>query len=139
MRHDRAPITLAAILEAIGPNVWAWHLFEFSGVGTAPRGIAMADFEQEVRAHGYRMTWDELRRFASEIEQVWDCLIIGLDKTDVRTHQQVVESHFTDAQVIIEGLDSTYWEVKSSDAFWVQQFANRTGVPGIPMRMSLPS
>lgn len=139
MRHEGSVLTLTTILEAVGTNDWNWQLFEFSGVGIAPRGMAMPDFEEVVREHGYSMTCEELRKFANETEQVWDCLIIGLDKADVRTPQQILKNEFSDVRVIIEGVDSTNWEVGASDPFFLRQFSRRIGVPIVSIKMSLPS
>lgn len=138
MMQGTKALRLVAIVEAIGRGDWVWRFLEFSGVGVAPRGMTMLDFEQEVRSRGFSMTSGEFGEFARSIEQVWNCLIVGLDKQDTRPSQQIAEQAFAGALVIIEGVDSTDWEIKSQDAIWLKQFAAKIGAQP-PKRTARPS
>lgn len=59
-------------------------MLEFYGVGIAPAGLAMPDFEEHLRVleKGWVFSWEELRLFANDIEQVFDCFIVAVDSVD---------------------------------------------------------
>jgi hypothetical protein len=40
---------LIDMLEKVPPNDWIWSVLEFDGIGSAPDGLRMADFEEGLR------------------------------------------------------------------------------------------
>jgi len=106
-------VTLRSILEKIPMNNLLWRVLHFEGVGKAPDGLTMSGFEQAARASpdGYHLTWDELLNFANEIEQVWDCLIVGTSNNTPIQRDIIGTGVFLNCDYIIEANDSTDWQL----------------------------
>lgn len=70
-------VRLIDILAVFPDNEWDWRIFDYEGVGIAPSGLSMMEFERRVRASelGYVISWLDLKEFARRSEQTYDCLI----------------------------------------------------------------
>lgn len=132
MWRDGQLISLLEILNAIEANDWAWEVREFSGVGTAPAGASMAEFEAAVRKSAVQVSWAELCQLAGSIEQVWDCLVIGFDASAGSTLSATTNGELTGTRLVVEAHDSTVWELSSPDAFLLERVATRLGVLRLP-------
>jgi hypothetical protein len=111
-------IALRDVLGKIPANNLQWHILYFTGVGVAPDGLTMPAFERAARASpgGYRLTWNELLRFAKNIDQVWDCLIVGA-RHDVSVEREAMESGvLPDCDYVIAADDSTDWKLGAKDS-----------------------
>jgi hypothetical protein len=125
MWRDGQLISLSAVLRAVDENDWTWQLRDFSGVGAAPGGEAMQEFEAAVRKSPANMSWGELRRFAEAIEQVCDCLIVGVDRAAGSAPTSTADDDAVGTRLVLEADDSTMWELSSTDAFLLERIANR--------------
>lgn len=118
--HPEEGITVALrdILEKIPTNDLLWRVLHFTGVGKAPDGMTMPSFERAVRASpdGYHLTWSGLLNFANEIEQVWDCLIVGTPNNIPIQREIVVSGVFLDCDYVIEADDSTDWKLGTKNS-----------------------
>ena len=106
---DGSAVTLSTVLKTIPQNNLRWHILEFTGIGSAPGGMTMLDFRLVVRAcqGGYRMSWNELLNFASGLDQVWDCLIVGL-QSGIRIERDLFKKgEYLNCDYVIVGFDST--------------------------------
>jgi hypothetical protein len=93
-------VMLADILKRLStPSSIEWSLLEFHGTGTAPDGKGMVEFENEVRrcSDGYRFDGEAMEKFASELTDIDDLDLVGMD-----TGRKSVE---------IGAFDSGHWEV----------------------------
>lgn len=82
-----------------------WTLEEFEGIGVAPRGLAMPEFQQ-MAEDGFRFeSWNELTSFAAGLEQTIWCRLVG-------TRVGAVEP-----EVVVIAFDSTEWEVRVRPEF----------------------
>lgn len=112
-RGNSNSLQLADILAVIHSNDLIWSMLDFYGVGHPPGGMTMAEFEERVRASasGYRMSWFELKAFANDLEQTYDCTIVAVDsEEDLRAVALDLES-FERCRLMIRAFDSTKWEV----------------------------
>jgi hypothetical protein len=128
MWRDGEPVPLSAVLGAVDENDWAWQIRDFVGVGAAPAGESMQEFETAVRRTPIDMSWNELGQFAEAIEQVQDCLIVGVDRAAGSSRASHVGEDTVGTRLVIEADDSTTWEITSPDAFLLERIANRLGV-----------
>jgi hypothetical protein len=116
-------IGLDSIISAISASGLDWQLLEFNGVGSAPNGMAMPDFEAKVRSSGHRMSETEFAQFVAGNEQIWDCLIVAVDSSDSRTAAEIEEQKFSGVKAVVEGIDSTSWEIRTEDIQLVQKLS----------------
>jgi hypothetical protein len=87
----------------------------------------MPDFEAEIAARsGYLVEWEALRAFAGGIIETWDCLIVALDPDDLRSLSELEASDFSGCRLVIEGVDSTEWRIRSIDADLVESIRRAT-------------
>jgi len=110
-------VTLQAILQRLPRNDLLWRVLHFTGVGQAPEALPMQAFEDAVRSSpdGYSFTWDKLRAFASEMEQVWDCLIVASQPQILLSRDSIDAGDFSDCEYVIDAFDSTEWKVGAKD------------------------
>jgi hypothetical protein len=119
MQPRETTLGLGDLLAALPANTWTWHILDFYGVGTAPGGQQMAEFEEITRSAptGQTMSWSELRSFADGIEQTYDCQIVAVAPDGNLTAAEVADEDFQRCEIVIQGVDSTEWCI--SVAKWV--------------------
>ncbi|MEU8184248.1 hypothetical protein AB0B86_26165 [Micromonospora sp. NPDC049047] len=124
MHQKTKLIQLADILMLIGDNDLEWSLVDFHGVGQAPRGMTMPDFEDLVRSSflGYRMKWHDLDEFAHSLDQTMECLIIAATSLEEITEQQLRVDDFSGCSFVVEALDSTEWRLGSMNDSDIHNF-----------------
>ncbi len=122
MTRGADALRFAEIVEAIGDNDWSWVVLDFHGVGVAPGAMPMPAFEHVVQERGCRMTADGLREFARANHEVWDCSIVAHDKPDAEPATSIARE---DVRLILEGIDSTCWEVHAHDRAWLEKLVTR--------------
>ncbi|MFS8104016.1 hypothetical protein LFM09_43570 [Lentzea alba] len=76
-----------------------WTLEEFQGIGPAPRGLSVPEFEQ-MADDGFRFeSWDELTSFAAGLDQTIWCRLVG------------TQPGGSEPEVVVIAFDSSEWEV----------------------------
>ena len=106
---------LKEVLSVVPDNKWIWAVLEFYGVGIAPAGLAMPDFEEHLRVleKGWGFSWEELRLFANDIEQVFDCFIVAVDSVDKIRKPIEVDEAPQNCFIAFEAFDSHEWIIWS--------------------------
>jgi hypothetical protein len=102
-------LSMSDILSTFPENESVWVIFEFFGIGCAPKGMSMPDFEDQVRSapEGLQMTWSELREFGADVAQAFDCEIAAFRVTDYPAKRRGIGLSIAK----ICALDSTEWQV----------------------------
>jgi hypothetical protein len=122
-------IDLADLLAVMPENNLIWSLIDFYGVGVVPpRGLEMAEFEELVRATpgGLRHTWPALKQFADDLEQTYECLIVGVCSEEDIVPAQLEQDNFERCAVVIQAHDSTKWVIcVNADAEWPEKLRTR--------------
>ncbi|XVV02656.1 hypothetical protein ACQPW3_35680 [Actinosynnema sp. CA-248983] len=109
-------ISLRDILTCIPRNGWTWSILDFYGVGDAPGGLAMSEFEELVRSMptGYLLSWDELLTLAAGLHQVIDCTIVAGVQGDL-VPEDLKINDFNRCAFVIQALDSTDWVLRAAE------------------------
>lgn len=103
-------VSLGEVLKAVHDSVenrvvhsGEWRLAYFYGVGEAPGGMSMDEFEDLVRSTegGIIVDWGYLIDFSRQVDQVYDISIFLLDEGD------------GSCIFSIEAHDSSFWEISS--------------------------
>ncbi|MEV4387604.1 hypothetical protein AB0J68_18120 [Micromonospora sp. NPDC049580] len=100
-------LSISDVLAAFPENRYVWVIFEFFGVGRAPMGMGMPEFEDRVRSapKGLQMTWADLEAFGVGVTQAFECEIVAFRAADYYGVQCNVDL----AVAKICALDSTEW------------------------------
>lgn len=104
-------MTLSDLLNKIPDNNWKWSLFDFEGVGVAPHGMGMPEFEELVASerYGFYFNWDELKLFGKTISDVKSCVLVAVKKP---VEYDLLMEENDDVIAYIGIFDSTNWELK---------------------------
>jgi len=110
-------VGLIQILNTIPENSWAWSILELWGTGIAPQGMTMQSFEDLIVSSdiGYPLSWRELVSSASSLDQIHDCLIVATRSPRALSRQIVEQDSNPDLLVVIDGLDSTQWDIRVNE------------------------
>jgi len=118
--------TLPDVLEAISDgNFFYWSLLYLYASGDLGEDKSMLVFEKEIydSEKGFFITWDELNSLAKKFYQIIDITIIGCrDKSLLRCYDNDQEMYET-CDIVIEMIDSSYWEVFSKDEALINKLA----------------
>jgi hypothetical protein len=118
MRYGEQIISLKDILAALPDNEWTWALVFFYGIGTAPANLTMLQFEEKVRKStlGVRFSWQEIKRFAEGLDETYDCLLAAIPAPESFLDAQAIRNeNYGGTKLVIEGFDSSYWNVVLND------------------------
>lgn len=96
------------VLESIDGDSLEWRIEEFYGISSPPKrflGSSIIDFEDFMIKEnlGYQINWSDLMDFARGIDDLIDIRIVG-SRTTAKKRSVLI---------IIEGIDSTEWEINS--------------------------
>lgn len=121
----RCIANLKDVTALVPENKWIWAVLEFYGVGMAPAGLAMPDFEEHLRVleKGWVFSWEELRLFANNIEQVFDCFIVAVDSVDNIRKPIEVDEPPQNCFIALEAFDSHEWIIWSDAPELLSRFS----------------
>jgi hypothetical protein len=111
-------LTISDVLATFSDNSFEWVLLEFYGIGQAPGGIPMTEFEDRVLSapDGLAWTWAELKAFGNDIEQTFDCEIVAYRTNGISPTPR--DPKLAIAQIC--AFDSTQWHVAVDES--VEEF-----------------
>jgi len=112
-RTDGSVLRLYDLLEVIPENDWVWSVFEFQGVGWAPFGLSMDEYEVFLSAQdkGNIMAWRRLLEFAQSMEQTFNCLIVAVDSVAEIIKPPGLEIALENYVLVVEAFDSAHWKI----------------------------
>lgn len=122
-RSDGKAVRLVELLAVIPQNDLVWSILEFDGLGDAPCGLSMEDFEGLVRekAGGFMVSWNELKLLSCGFLQEINCMVVGAKaETDILS---TTEDDFSFCEVVLNLFDSTEWSVWARDTDVMKRFA----------------
>ncbi|MBF6512865.1 hypothetical protein IU421_01025 [Nocardia cyriacigeorgica] len=95
---QRTPVPLHYVLGLFQPNSLRWRVEDFEGIGRFPSGMTYAEFGDMVAAGEAAFDWNGIQRFAGDIDQMIDGLIVATDENGTTV-------------LTIDVLDSTEYEI----------------------------
>jgi hypothetical protein len=117
-RPDGRWVALADLLALVPGHDLFWSFSDFEGVGgEGPRGESILEFEELVTTSrsGYALSWSELVRFAGQLDQVVNGLLVGARTAPGPERAAGDPRGDAGNVVVIEAFDSTTWEVRATD------------------------
>jgi len=124
-RDDGSAVTLAEILDRVSfGEKMRLSVIDFHGVGTAPEGLTMDEFERRSRRspNGVAFSWQQLRTFANNLQQTIDCEIVGRKMTTMEESEELLPD--SSRELVLSMLDSTRWEVLSINKALISEIAS---------------
>nr|MBA2726545.1 hypothetical protein [Parachlamydiaceae bacterium] len=94
-----------------------WSILFFNGTGKLQNGKSILLFETEINKlqKGLLINWKELNDLAKQFYDVYDILIVGFKKPDMIARYENDQEMYESCDIVIEMIDSGYWEVFSND------------------------
>ena len=98
---DGTSIDLAEILGAIKPSSLLWSILRFEGIGKAPGGLSMSDFEALLinSPNGLLLSWNEVGLFVNGVQAVWDILLVGVSEASQIDKQLRIQAEIQDMSI----------------------------------------
>ena len=102
---------LSDLLAYVPENKWNWNLYELSGIGCAPAGLSMPEFEELVLSlnNGYAMTWSEVKELSTTLTDISSCFLAAV--TNPVSFDDLDSGNLKDCLALIKIFDSTSWEI----------------------------
>lgn len=119
-------VNLQDILEEIDHGeLFHWSILYFYGMGHLKGGKSIPDFEKEAinSERGILMQWDELNAFAATLDQLFGISIIGCKDLQKIVRYKDDKDMYDTCDIVIEMIDSVFWEVCSKDESLIQRLA----------------
>ncbi|MGE5196633.1 MAG: hypothetical protein ACM3JI_04825 [Anaerolineae bacterium] len=121
-------VELSDILEEINNgDQFEWSLFYLQATGDLGKGKSIPEFEQQIigSEKGFFITWKELNNLSQKFWDLMDITVIGCkDKNLLRRYKNDQEMYKT-CDIVIEMIDSGYWEVFSKDEQLINRLAEK--------------
>jgi hypothetical protein len=104
-------IKLSDLLEKTPKNEWAWCIYEFEGVGAAPFGLSMPEFEDLVLSKdtGFELTWEDMIILAESLTDIMSCTLAAV--TSPMPYSCIESNELENCMVLLRVFDSTTWEI----------------------------
>jgi hypothetical protein len=115
------------LVEIQDGRLYYWSILFFYGSGQLKNGKSIVTFAEDIRKdeRGFPLTWDELKELIKCFYDVWDITIIGCkDPLLIRKYDTDQEMYET-CDIVIEMIDSGYWEVFSKDINLIDKLARK--------------
>ena len=121
-------VRLFDILEEIREgNSLSWSILEISGVGYYDIGQSYTDLVNKVKKSktGLVVSWNELNEISRNFEQIIWLSLIGCKDNNNLHHYKSDKEMYETCDIVIEMIDSCYWEVFSKDVQLLARLASK--------------
>ncbi len=117
-------VTLSLLAEILPANNLTWRILDFEAIGEVPGGARMAAFANAVRAapKGYALSWKEFVPFASNMEQVWNCLIVATEPQITVDRTTLEDAGFPNCVYVSEVFGSNEWALGAESETILENF-----------------
>ena len=103
-----------------------WSILYIDAIGHL-KGRSISDFEDEIieSDRGLFITWDELNQLSKKLREIYGIIVLGdANKKSLRRYQEDQEMYET-CDVVIEIVDSAFWQVFSKDASLIDRLSKK--------------
>ncbi len=123
-RQTGVTVQLIDLLKIVPDNNLTWSILDFYGIGSAPKGLTMPEFEKATRSipGGHLFSWPELKAFADQLDQTWDCLIVAVESKNDLVPEELDADNFNRCLIVLRAFDSTNWSVNARDMQLLKKF-----------------
>ena len=124
-------VNLITILEFIGGRSLWWSMLHLWATSKESSELDVLDLEEKTKDQfGYRLEWDKLLGIVNQLAQVNECTIVGVDSPESLPNRSLSLDDLRDfCEVVIEAVDSTYWEIYVKDEVLYQRLVKQFKEP----------
>lgn len=119
-------VRLSDILKEIhNGNLLHWSILHFHASGHLGEGKSIPIFTQQINESdkGLFIKWDDLNLLANKLYEVIDILIAGCGDESLLIRYENDQEMYEASNIVIEMVDSGYWEVFSKDKDLINRLA----------------
>jgi hypothetical protein len=111
--------------EILDGDALNWSILYFYGTGHLKNGTSIPAFEEETNRSekGLLINWKDLNLLAINLWDIFDSLIIGCRKQEMISRYTNDQEMYESCDIVIEMVDSSYWEVFSKDEDLINRLA----------------
>ena len=127
-KNEIVSVKLLDILDVISyGELFNWAILYSYVILKPNQRINILELEEKINnsKNGYKVSWEKLKQLAEKIHQEIDIIIIGCKNKEnlhkYREDQEMYES----CDIVIEMIDSGYWEVFSKDKTLIDKLAKK--------------
>lgn len=104
-------IQLSDLLKQLPENDWIWCIYEFEGIGIAPYGLSIPEFEELVlsKETGLVMSWEEVKKLAASLNDIISCTLAAVISPVL--YDSLENNDLSNCLVLLRVFDSTSWEI----------------------------
>ena len=127
-RNEILTVKLSDILEEISNgNNFHWSILDLEASGDLGEDKSMLDFQQNIfkLENGYLINWDELVSLSFKFWQIVDITLIGCKDSSLLEYYETDINMYETCDIVIELIDSGYWEVFSKDEELIKRLAKK--------------
>ena len=120
-------VKLLDILDIIpNGNLFYWSILYLRAIGHLDEGKSMPFFEEQINKSekGLYISWEELKSLAKMFYQEIDLILIGNKNQQSLCRYQSETEMCENCDIVIQMIDSSYWEVFSKDKDVIEKLAS---------------
>lgn len=121
-------VELPDILQEINDgNQLLWSILYLYTTGNLGEGKSIPEFEKQIRdsEKGYFISWKDLNDLSHKFWDLMDIIIIGCTEERLLKRYENDQEMYETCDIVIEMVDSGYWEVFSKDESLIQRLATK--------------
>ncbi len=121
-------VELPEILKEIkNGDILHWSILHFNASGRLGEGKSISVFTKQINESekGMFIEWDVLNTLSHKLFEVIDLLIIGCKDINLLKRYKNDQEMYETCDIIIEMIDSGYWEVFSKDKQLIDRLASK--------------
>jgi hypothetical protein len=121
-------VELPDILKEIqNGNFLHWSILYLYASGHLGEGKSIPTFIEQINEskRGFFINWKDLNSLANKLYEVIDILIIGCRDEKLLTRYQNDKQMYETCDIVIEMIDSGYWEIFSKNENLINRFARK--------------
>ena len=128
-KKDRVVIVkLSDILNEINDgDCYVWSILYLQTTGDLGPGKSIPEFEDQIieSEKGLLIKWNELEELSQKFDVLMDILLIASMKKDVLKRYENDQEMYETCDIVIELVDSGYWEIFSKDDHLIDRLASK--------------
>ena len=104
-----------------------WSILYLCASGHLGEGKSIPEFEKQIydSEKGFFIKWEDLNSLSNKFYEVIDIIIIGCTSKELLLRYENDQEMYETCDLVIEMVDSSYWEVFSKDEELINRLASK--------------
>lgn len=126
--NGRVSVNFLDILEEIkNGNQFEWSILYLQSTGDLGEEKSIPEFEEKIvkSEKGYFIPWKDVNDLAQRFWDLMDIILIGCKNKNLLRRYENDQEMYETCDIVIEKVDSGYWEVFSNDEQLINRLASK--------------